>query len=399
MCTVPLAAWYKNTVNEETGKTGITFSRKEANLDRPLMLPCGKCIECRRNHINQWTLRCVLEAAEYRDTCFITLTYSDEHLPKYDESGHYGKTLRHKDFQDFMKRFRKHLGDYHDHKKIKYFMCGEYGGKTARPHYHAIIFGHRFDDLVVHEQRSNHTIYRSETLARLWSKGFVTVGDCHRGTIKYVAKYAAKRFGGEDAQYGKKLEEIQHHYTKNNQNLRMEYLRASQGMGKRWCLSNAKSILLTDKVAMGGKTHQTPKQFLNWLTPDYPDAVQRIKDNRALLMKAQTQWKLTEKTFVNRKTGEVYTRSHYVALPVDKEANARRHYLQLIEAGIAHLYPLSKPIHYQWDLKNVTYERIEPDRRAIQIIRRKIKDVWDTHYGHIRGGCTFLSDDFSKYKR
>ena len=26
-------------------------------------------------------------------------------------------------------------------KKIRYFACGEYGDRTARPHYHAIVFG------------------------------------------------------------------------------------------------------------------------------------------------------------------------------------------------------------------------------------------------------------------
>lgn len=43
----------------------------------------------------------------------------------------------HKDhFQKFMKRLRRDLDT-----PIKYFSCGEYGDKSFRPHYHAIILG------------------------------------------------------------------------------------------------------------------------------------------------------------------------------------------------------------------------------------------------------------------
>ena len=47
--------------------------------------------------------------------------------------------LKKSDFQKFIKRLRK---DY----DIKYFACGEYGDKTLRPHFHAILFGVNFSD-------------------------------------------------------------------------------------------------------------------------------------------------------------------------------------------------------------------------------------------------------------
>ena len=70
----------------------------------------------------------------HAQSAFITLTYADEYLPSD------GK-LKYLDFQLFMKRLRKYCG-----KEISFFMCGEYGEKTARPHYHACIFGYDFDD-------------------------------------------------------------------------------------------------------------------------------------------------------------------------------------------------------------------------------------------------------------
>lgn len=75
-----------------------------------------------------WSVRLLHEQKGYdTDCCFITLTYDEEHNPK---------TLVPKDLQDFWKRLRKYSG-----LKLRYFACGEYGSKTMRPHYHAIVFG------------------------------------------------------------------------------------------------------------------------------------------------------------------------------------------------------------------------------------------------------------------
>lgn len=103
---------------------------------------------------------------------FVTLTYADENLP-YAPSGR--SSLCKKDFQDFMKRLRKEL---HPH-KIRYFACGEYGSKTERPHYHAIIFG--IDESF------------SELVASKWPHGMVACGTCTADSIQYVAGYCLKK--------------------------------------------------------------------------------------------------------------------------------------------------------------------------------------------------------------
>ena len=60
---------------------------------------------------------------------YITLTYNDDHLPA-------NGSLQPRDLQLFWKRLRKARTP-----GIRYYACGEYGDQTARPHYHAIIFG------------------------------------------------------------------------------------------------------------------------------------------------------------------------------------------------------------------------------------------------------------------
>lgn len=136
--------------------------------------PCGQCMNCRINKRRQWTLRMLLENSVHVESCFVTLTYSDENLV-YNED--YEKQLCKKDFQDFMKRLRK----YYDSlgKKIRYFACGEYGSKTKRPHYHFILFG---------------ATASSELLDKIWGLGLVHVGTCTSDSIQYVAGYVLKKF-------------------------------------------------------------------------------------------------------------------------------------------------------------------------------------------------------------
>jgi len=106
----------------------IVFNGNKPNIKEALNLPCGKCIGCRLDRSRQWAIRCMHEASLYERNCFITLTYSDEFLPN-DRS----VNVRH--FQLFMKKLRKRFGP-----NIRFYHCGEYGEKTSRPHYHALLF-------------------------------------------------------------------------------------------------------------------------------------------------------------------------------------------------------------------------------------------------------------------
>lgn len=133
---------------------------------------CGQCLPCRINRRRIWCLRMALEYLVAGKGLFITLTYDDESLP-YSET--YRPSLCKRDFQLFMKRFRKAISPL----QCRFFACGEYGSKTERPHYHAILFG--VDNLV------------SKCVADNWPYGMVAVGECNAYTIQYVAGYVLKK--------------------------------------------------------------------------------------------------------------------------------------------------------------------------------------------------------------
>lgn len=141
-------------------------------------VPCGRCGPCRVNAKAVTTGRVLLEAMTASSCVFVTLTYSEDHVPM---EGVY-KTLRKKDGQDFMKRLRKRF----EAGRIRHFFVGEYGDRTWRPHYHAILFGLSIAD--------------EAAIQAAWGKGFVTVAEVNPARCSYVAGYTAKKYTGRQLQ-------------------------------------------------------------------------------------------------------------------------------------------------------------------------------------------------------
>lgn len=178
-------------------------SKRAEERYQKLQLPCGKCQGCRLDRANEWATRAWMESKNWTKNCFITLTYSDVHIPK-------NRSLRKKDLQDFWKRLRYYEKgkDYWDNPRtgkhenpIRYFACGEYGGKTQRPHYHAGVFNWEPDDLK--KYKKNHTedwLYTSKKLTKAWKKGHVIVGKMTYETSCYIARYVSKKVFGDNAE-------------------------------------------------------------------------------------------------------------------------------------------------------------------------------------------------------
>lgn len=245
-CYHPVDAWHSRSVGK-----GITFSPKDAYIDRPLKVPCGQCIGCRIRRSREWAIRCAHEASLYEDNCSITLTYSDEHVP-YDMSLNVG------DFQRFMKRLRKRFSP----RRIRFFHSGEYGDKTSRPHYHALLFNCDFDDKYVwRKSNAGHLYYRSDVLDELWGLGHSEIGECNYSIAAYVARYIMKkRFGPQQKEF----------YIWTDPETGVIYDRAPEystmsrrpGIGKGWFDKYWQDILPTDFIVWEGKKHPVPEFYL-----------------------------------------------------------------------------------------------------------------------------------------
>lgn len=187
-CYHPLSGWKSATINAATGKRSVVFRASEAYRDLPVTVACGRCIGCRLERSRQWAIRLMHEAQLHEDGVFLTLTYDQQHLPP-------GGTLVKQHFQKFMKRLRK----LYPPKSVRYFHCGEYGSRTRRPHYHAIVFGVDFPDKVFFKEKNGHQLFVSEALCRLWPFGSSLVGSVTFESAAYVARYCVEKmhFYGE----------------------------------------------------------------------------------------------------------------------------------------------------------------------------------------------------------
>lgn len=185
-------------LNEDTGEIYRTKELKFINLFdlneeialRPttMVVPCGKCEGCRVDQANAWATRCYLEAQKWPINAFLTLTYNNDNLPTK-------RTLLKADLQNFWKRLRKTL----EPEQIRYMACGEYGPKTLRPHYHAIVFNYWPKDAKpLKKNITGDFLYTSKTLEHIWGKGFVIIGHVDYESVAYVARYVQKKaFGVE----------------------------------------------------------------------------------------------------------------------------------------------------------------------------------------------------------
>lgn len=290
-CYRPLKAWHSQHVNP-SGRRSLTFKRRDAyDVLSPIEIACGQCVGCRLERSRQWAIRCVHEASLYDDNCFITLTYSDDHLP-VDGS------LNVEHFQKFMKRLRKRFPE----RKIRFFHCGEYGEENGRPHYHACIFNLDFEDKVHFKTDNGNRLYTSETLQTLWPFGFCPIGDLTFASAAYVARYIMKKVTGDDAD--------QHYQGK-----KPEYVTMSRrpGIAKGWLEKYKTDIYPNDYVVVNGKKVGVPKYYDSLLEESELKALKterkyksyKYKDNNTLrrLFDRETvklsQIKLLKRNFEN----------------------------------------------------------------------------------------------------
>lgn len=272
-CYHPLQA-YRSLVRSNNGKSTITFKKSEGHPFLPVKIACGQCIGCRIDRSKQWAVRCMHEASLYENNSFITLTYSNKHLP-WDQS------LKKKHFQNFMKALRREYPrDKSDN--IRYYHCGEYGERTKRPHYHAILFNLDFDDKYLWREnpRTGERYYRSETLEKVWGKGYCVIGEVTFQSAAYVARYILKKVTGNPAKdhYNKIID----YNTGECVDLQPEYTTMSRrpGIGKKWYEQYKNQLHPDDFVVWNGKKHKIPKYYDRLYEIEHAEEFERIKERR-----------------------------------------------------------------------------------------------------------------------
>lgn len=206
-------------------------------------------------------MRCVHEASLYRDNSFITLTYADAHLPKHG-------SLKHSDFQKFLKRLRKHTGPT----RVRFYMCGEYGTQTQRPHYHACLFNWDWPDKQHWRTTSQgHKAYKSELLAKLWPQGHSETGDVNFETAAYVARYCVQKVTGKaaEAHYGERTPD----YNK---------MSLKPGIGAPWLNIYKTDVYPHDHVIVRGERMKPPKYYDTLLKREDRELMEKLKSDREL---------------------------------------------------------------------------------------------------------------------
>ena len=182
-------------------------------------VPCGWCLNCRKDKQNELTHRCEQELINYKCGAFVTLTYDDLHIVDkltHDSQGKLVATLSKKDLQHYLYRLRSNIKNRMPNNllcnhKFKFLAVGEYGGDGQifdRPHLHILLFGLDF-------------AYCKKEIEKAWKgKGMIKCLPILNGGIRYVLKYLDKQQKG--------LQAIERY---DNNNLERPFQTHSLGLG------------------------------------------------------------------------------------------------------------------------------------------------------------------------
>lgn len=172
-------------------------------------------------------MRIMHEVRYWEASSFYTLTYRDGDLPK---SGQLDRT----EFTKFWKRLRAEVKS-----PLRYFGCGEYGERSHRPHYHAIIFG----------------VAASESDAVLSSWGH---GHCYAGTVtyesaRYVADYVGAAFTGGKGAVPTVDGQVR------------PFVVMSKGIGRRFVFDHAPDLVATPVLTVKSACVTLPRYYVKLL--------------------------------------------------------------------------------------------------------------------------------------
>lgn len=175
------------------------------NTGPEVPLPCGQCLPCRINHRRVLTHRMMLEQSTSSCSSFLTLTYSDDNLPKEFHDKISGQVFS--DFSvvpdhhtSFVKRLRRAIAP----SKFRFFMCGEYGELTGRPHYHYALFGYPScltPKAPVKGKFVPCLCKNCQVIQSVWPYGHIFLGSLTQSSAQYVCGYVTKKLTSDRTDY------------------------------------------------------------------------------------------------------------------------------------------------------------------------------------------------------
>jgi len=211
------------------------------------------------------------ESKLHSENSFITLTYDDDHVPA-------DMSLDYSVFQLFMKRLRFKFRD----RRIRFYMCGEYGEDFSRPHFHACLFGIDFPDkFAIRAPASGAKLFRSPLLESLWPYGFSSVGEVTFESAAYCARYIMKKITGDAAES---------HYTSLDLSTgeiisrtpEFCHMSLKPGIGSGWYYRFKSDFFPRDYTIVRNRKVRPPKYYDRLLRKDDPDAFEAILFKREL---------------------------------------------------------------------------------------------------------------------
>ena len=268
-CYSPITAYlYK-------GRDGNHIFFKVHELRYPLnfytliSLPCGRCIGCRLERSRQWAARIMCESQSHVSNSFLTLTYAVDPL-----------SLSKRDCQLFFKRLRKLFAC-----DLRYYLCGEYGDKSGRPHYHCCLFGLDFSaDRSLFKSSPVGDLYYSEALTSTWGLGHCLIGDLTFESAAYVARYCLKKVTGKlaDSHYQGRLPEF-------------ALMSRRPGIGAGWLSQYMSDCYPSDELIVRGRPSKPPRYFDDLYALTNPSGFDAIKVIRAAHVKPVSDMRLAAK--------------------------------------------------------------------------------------------------------
>lgn len=316
-CYKPLIRLYNPDDREQSGRVYSLARFSQLNgkklkyedlmyNPKVMLIPCGQCIGCRIRQREDWATRIELEARDYpkEEVWFITITYDEDHVPgmivktgeimrkvqytwkpgeKRPESV---QVLLYEDIQKFLKRLRKAYRG-----KLRYFVAGEYGEQTARPHYHMILYGWKPKDLKNLYKIHHNGYYTSKWLENLWGMGQIQIAQAVPETYRYVAGYVTKKMYEID---GKKANQ----YYELGQTKPFACMSLRPGLGDRYYQEHKAKIWQQGYIqCTNGKQAQIPRYYEKQMEEENPERLWRVKQNRQKNAIQQKRLQLEEQDY------------------------------------------------------------------------------------------------------